>query len=333
MLVKRNLLAAGLFLALGLCVWQSDAVRNSVLSAGERCLTVLIPSLYAFSFLAGLCVSAGALETVAKPLGKYGDILAILLFSQIGGYPVGAQLLHERRLRGELIAEDERRLLCVCIGCGPGFLLGTVCAGFPPKLTLWLMLSVSLPNFVFAPFLVKTVESSPKRQSLEPFAVQFTRAAEGAANAMLKVTAMVLIFAAGMGILDGVGLFALLPGSLGNLLRGVLEVSCVTGYLQSGGSLPVAAALLSFGGVCVHMQLCAICEGNVAMGRLFLTRLAAAAMSWGLCALGLQFWFRDALETSLLSTRTALTTGSPLPGLCLLLMAVLLLRKRENPSG
>ena len=292
--MKRQFIAGlNALVILVLAVIWNTAVRSSILTAGERCLTVLIPSLYCYSLLAAFCIRSGGLRAVSRLSGPNGLLWGILLFSQIGGYPVGAQLLHELELTGEISREQEKRLLCVCFGCGPGFLMGTVCRGFPSKTS---------------------------------FVQTFTGAAESAANAMLKVTAMVLAFAALMGIFDGMGVFALLPEKYAALVRAVLEVSCVTELPASGGSLPLAAACLAFGGICVHLQVAAIC-GAVNWVKFWLFRVLSAGMAYGICLLGVKFLFRDVVAVSVLSARPELTTGSILPGVCLLVMSVLLLRK------
>ena len=303
-------------------------MRANVLTAGERCLTVLIPSLYLYSLAAAFCVRSGGLDAMRKPLGTWGFFL-IVLFSQVGGYPVGAQLLHEQRLTGAITAAQERRLLCVCVGCGPGFLFGTVCQGMPPALRAWMLLSVSLPSLLIAIFLREPV-GEIAAPPLQPFAGQLTQAAESAANAMLKVASMVLAFGGGMGILEGMGVLSHFSPFASGCIRSVLEVSCVTGWLRNGGTLPMAAAVLAFGGICVHFQLAAICEGNLNWMQFWLVRGICAALASGICQLGIQLFFQDVQMTALTETRTRLTQGSILPGLCLLLMSVMLLQKTHR---
>ena len=325
--MKRQFIAGlNALVILVLAVIWNTAVRSSILTAGERCLTVLIPSLYCYSLLAAFCIRSGGLRAVSRLSGPNGLLWGILLFSQIGGYPVGAQLLHELELTGEISREQEKRLLCVCFGCGPGFLMGTVCRGFPSKLSLWVMLSVILPNLLLSPLVMRNFTEKQVIPSKTSFVQTFTGAAESAANAMLKVTAMVLAFAALMGIFDGMGVFALLPEKYAALVRAVLEVSCVTELPASGGSLPLAAACLAFGGICVHLQVAAIC-GAVNWVKFWLFRVLSAGMAYGICLLGVKFLFRDVVAVSVLSARPELTTGSILPGVCLLVMSVLLLRK------
>ncbi len=330
--MKRQTIAgaAALVLILLTSVWNT-AVRGSILDAGERCLTVLIPSLYFYSLLAAFCIRSDGLRYVSRLFRKNGLLWGIVLFSQIGGYPVGAQLLHELEVSGVISQHQKNRMLCVCFGCGPGFLLGTVCRGLPARLCLWMMLSVILPNLLLAPFFLRGIEPGETVHPSVPLTHQITQAAESAANAMLKVTAMILAFAACMGILDGMGAFSLLPERWAVLVRSVLEVSSITELLPAGGSLPMAAACLSFGGSCVHLQTEAIC-GAPDWGKFLLIRAASAIMSYGICTLGVRYLFREIVPASLCVTEPQLTTGSMLPGACLLVMSVMLLRRSDRSA-
>ena len=327
-------LAAALTVLIAAIVCSAN-VREGILTAGNRCLTVLIPSLYLYSLLASFLIRSGGIASLGRLFGKRGKLWAVVLFSQIGGYPVGAQLLHEMQKKGEISKEAERNLLCVCIGCGPAFLLGTVCSGLPRSLTCWMMLSVCLPNLLLAPLFLRELPETADFLLKKPFAVLLIESAECAASAMLGITSMVLAFAAGMGILDGMGCCSLLPVSMQSILRTALEVSCITEYLHAGGTLPVAAGLLAFGGICVHLQIAAICEGNVAWGKFLLCRIIASLLASGICTVGVKWLFRDAVAASLMQDRVVLTTGSIVPSICLLAMSVMLLREHltQNTLG
>ncbi len=332
--MKRGIQCAGLLLLMAGAAVFHEAVGQAVWQAGSRCVTVLVPSLYFFTILAGLFVSSGMLETAALPLrrlpGVDGRLLMAVLFSQIGGYPVGAQLLHSMYRCGSLTAAQERRMLCVCMGCGPGFLLGTVCAGLPPQMSAWLMVSVSLPNLIIMPFLARGI-SLPRQDSRKQDGVRLlTDAVEHAAAAMLKICAMVMAFAAVTAVLGALLHGMPLPQRVTAMCRSVLEISCITEYMARGGSYPAAAALLSFGGICVHLQAAAICEGNVDWLRFWLCRGLAAVLACLLAAVGVHFLFADALPVQLSVPQAALEHGSVLPGCCLLLMSVMLLRTADR---
>ena len=99
---------------------------------------------------------------------------------------------------------------------------------------------------------------------------------------------MITAFAAVTALLDAVGALRLAQAAFerlgagedaGRILPALLEVSR-TGELSGAGfaSVPLCAGLLSFGGVCVLLQVAAV-AGNIPLKRFLLTRPLAAALS------------------------------------------------------
>ena len=300
-------------------------VRTAVLESGRRCFAVLIPSLYFFSILAGMFIKSGVLQAIPKKL----QLLAVVIFSQFGGYPVGAQMVHAMRMNDEISEQEERNLVCICFGCGAGFLLGTVCRNLSPLMGMWVMISVSLPNLILYPFFVKYGGNFEKFAQKKPFVILVTESVENTAQAMLKITAMVTAFAGVMGIFEGI--MAYFPETLPKyttFVRSVLEVSNVTEYMQSGGTLPMSVALLAFGGICVHLQASAICNGNFSWLLFWEMRILSAIMAYFICELGLML-FPDVAQTALQNVTAELYQGNIMSGICLFIMSILVMKK-EN---
>ena len=115
-----------------LCTCFAGQIQAELQTAVNRCLTVIIPSLYAMMILSQLFLESGAWQALARPLRRFSTALfglpesyfALLLLSQFAGYPVGASMLCTLTKQGVLSKEDASRLLCVCYGGGPAFLLG-----------------------------------------------------------------------------------------------------------------------------------------------------------------------------------------------------------------
>ena len=300
-------------------------VGTAVLESGKRCFSILIPSLYFFSILAGMFVKSGILQAIPPKM----RLLAIVIFSQIGGYPVGAQMVHAMRTNDEISAEEERKLICICFGCGAGFLLGTVCRNLSPFMSFWVMLSVSLPNLILAPFFMKSITQNQAIPEKKPFVILVTESVDSAAQAMLKITAMVMAFSGVMGIFEGIKAYfpEMLP-KYSNFIRSILEVSNVTEFMQSGGTLPMATALLAFGGICVHLQISAIGNGNLSWLLFWGMRILSAIGAYLICQLGLTL-FPDIAQTALQTVNAEPYQGNMLSGICLLIMSILLMKK-EN---
>lgn len=347
---KWSICACSLLL-LALAVSGHREISAAVLSAGRRCVMIIIPSLYLFSVLSALLVRSGILDMLALPIDRLsrrlfrmdGALLVTLLFSQIAGYPVGAQLLQEMHRKSEI---DVKPLLCVCFGCGPAFLLGTVFAVFhaAPELALLMLLSMALPNLLAALLIARRSGLTGKNGAIRQLSLTpetMTASVESGASAMLKICSMILLFSAGMAMLStGMRSLAeyLLPAGIQNapLLRStaasILEISNITEFLQNGGSLPAAAALLSFGGICVHLQNAAIYGGSFPWRQFLLVRMLCALCAGSLCRAGLAILYHAQLQPVFLTQpqyTPALQTERVLPVLCLVIMSVMLLRRQE----
>ncbi|MDE5754146.1 MAG: hypothetical protein K2H89_06375, partial [Oscillospiraceae bacterium] len=268
-----------LFFLVGAVVFY-PAVAASVIEAGQRCVSVLIPSLYLFSILAALIVRTRLLFVLAKPVQKFfrnilhrdAVLCMILIFSQIGGYPVGAQILHQLYQQKVITRQQEQNLLCVCMGSGFGFILGTAGGTLQTALLLWAV--ISLPNIILGWFLIRDMylENQQAESGISELVSAFTQSVESAAQAMLKICAMILAFSGLMGIIRA------LLGHMPLVIESILEVSCVTEYLQHGGTLAGAAAFLSFGGICVHLQIAAITENHLHFLKFWLFRILIAGI-------------------------------------------------------
>lgn len=343
MFMKRFFAAAAALMLFAAAIVFHAEISTEILVSGRRCVTVLVPSLYLCSVLAAFLVRSGLLGILAQPVHRLsralfhmdGDLFVILLFSQIAGYPVGAQLLQQ--LDG-ISGRKQQALLTVCFGCGPAFLTGTLCAAsrIPPELLAVLFLSIILPNLLIALVIARRLDlrrNAPMRPVLSVNARTFTESAASGASAMLNICGMVLAFSAFMGMAKG--LLAQLCGAAEMPVGAavLLEISNLPDFLQNGGSLPAAAAFLSFGGICVHLQNAAVCGGKFPWKLFWSIRITAAGCTYVLCRFGLELLGRGTAQAAFLPEsvcQPAFLRENYLPSLCLLVMSLLLLRKQDE---
>lgn len=269
----------------------SEAVRGSV----GGCLEVVIPALFAFTVLAVYLQRSGLYRVVLKPLtvplSKLlrlpEELCAVFLLSNIGGYPVGAKLLTGLVRSGRLRRGDASRLLCCCYGSGPSFVIGT--AG------MQVFGSAAAGGMIFGACILSSLaaaaavcrfgkpillDESSSAQDLS--AECFISSVDAGARVMYTVCVMSVAFAAVTALLDSAGITELAAWALGKLglggnsdrlLPALLEVTQVRGLVPEG------AAALSFGGVCVLMQVGALTGGEISMKPLLISRLPAALLS------------------------------------------------------
>ena len=127
-------LAAALAVLIAAILFSAN-VREGILTAGSRCLTVLIPSLYLYSLLASFLIRSGGIAALGRLFGKRGKLWAVVLFSQIGGYPVGAggiAALYRKRM---ISAQEARHAALFMVCAGPGFVISFVGAVYQSRQT------------------------------------------------------------------------------------------------------------------------------------------------------------------------------------------------------
>ena len=116
----------------------------------------------------------------------------------------------------------------------------------------------------------------------------FISSVDAGARVMYTVCVMSVAFAAVTALLDSAGITELaawalvklgLGGNSDRLLPALLEVTQVRGLVPEGAAASLCAAALSFGGVCVLMQVGALTGGEISMKPLLISRLPAALLS------------------------------------------------------
>ncbi len=275
----------------------SGAVRESV----SGCLEVVIPALFAFTVLSVYLQRSGlyllAFVPLTKPLSVIlrlpGELCAVFLLANIGGYPVGAKLLSELVRAGRLSRRDAGRMLCCCYGSGPSFVIGT--AG----MVVFRSADVGgviygaclLSSLVIAVVVCRTGEriTLTGREAHTDLGVEcFVRSVDSGARVMYTVCIMAAAFAAVTALLECSGVTGLiekllrsagLGGNSGRVFPALLEVTRVRDLVPAAGAVPLCAAALSFGGVCVIMQAAAVSGGAVPIRGLLISRIPAALMS------------------------------------------------------
>ena len=113
-------------------VYISD-ITSAVLTAVERCLNVIIPSLFIMMVISRYIVSKRLFEPLeklmnlpSKLLGFSPRLMTVFILSNIGGYPIGATMLSQMCKNGEISPKQAEVCASYCFCSGPAFLVGAV---------------------------------------------------------------------------------------------------------------------------------------------------------------------------------------------------------------
>ena len=339
--------------AICFCVCFAEQIQMEMRSALTRCLTTIIPSLYAMMILSQMLLESGVWRLLAKPFRWFGEkclgiaepYFAVFLLSQFAGYPVGAGMLCTLVKQHCITKKDGEKLLCVCYGGGPAFLLGLL-GNVPCRSAIfWLIFSANiLSNTVLCTLLFRfhpLKNDVSERKAITPVSAEMlVDCTSGAGKLLLKLCGVILCFSAWIGMADAAGLFRIcrewtmkieLPFSGSDLLRCVLEISnCAALSMPMRWRVPVLAALLSFGGICVILQIRAVVGTSLSM-KLFITvRLLCGLLSGGICAVGLYFLPIPITETVVSVSAVPQVSGNSIVPSVLLLCMMLFVFREES---
>jgi sporulation integral membrane protein YlbJ len=272
----------------------AEALRGGLSVCAER----LIPSLLPFMILSDFILRSGAAEAIGialSPLSRRlfrlpGVCAPVIFMSLTGGYPVGISLTASLAAKGRISAANARRMTRFCFGAGPAFtVLGVGRSLFGSLKAGWLLFAaVALSALIIGLISPGKTEPSPKKMIRPPLNAEFQSPSAALAEAvrvsslqMLQICAWTLLFASLCAYLR---LFAPTEAVAG-VGAIFLEVTAGTRAASSLGSLPVIAAALGWGGLCVYFQLYAhLRQSGQSFARFALWRLVHAALAALICA-------------------------------------------------
>lgn len=314
--------------AAGLLLTPGPALQGA--SQGlTLCADVIIPSLFPFLCLSGLCISAGLARRCGRllePLMRWafrlpGATGLILGLGIIGGYPVGASATAGLYKTGAVTKSEAERLLCFCINSGPAFIIGAVGAGmlrsaqagfllYGAHIGASLCVGLCLRLFVGHGEHVRREKAARTTLHGElPPAAAFVHSVADAGAGMIPICAFVVLFACLLGVLRQTGILPFCTTLLAQVLPGGPKVSAavMTGLLEVTNGCAAAAgcpyslflisAMLSWSGLSVQFQVMAALGGTgLSTRRFVLTRPLHMAFSLALTAL-LFYLFPVALPT------------------------------------
>ena len=258
------LIACALFL--GLIAGSAQAAQGAR-DGLSLCAATLIPTLFPFFTLAGLLSELGLPDLLGQrltPLTKKlfhvsGCGAQAFMLGISGGYPLGASVVADLRKKGLITQEEGARLLAFCNNSGPAFILGAAGGVFrSPKAGLLLYLTHIL-GAVCVGILFRGPSggeaSLPAKAAPLSLSAAFPRAMTKAVSTTLSVCGYVIFFRSVMALLP---IPASLPPALQALLSGIFElaggIASLRGLSPTAETLALAAFLLGWGGISVHLQ-------------------------------------------------------------------------------
>lgn len=251
-----------------LLILDSRTALTGAKEAIDLCISSVIPSIFPFLVLSGILTPAicGLNVPILRPLSRILGIPAgsegIFLTGILGGYPTGAQAVHQAWQRGQLNKEDAQRMLAFCSNAGPSFLFGILGAKFPDFWMLWTLWGIHILSAVAVGIILPRHENLSQGPTTSS-PVTLTQSLKKAVVTMGYICGWVVLFRIILSFLDRWFLW-LLPVDVRVGIYGLFELanSCCSMELVAscGMRFILTSAVLAFGGVCVTMQTASVTD-------------------------------------------------------------------------
>lgn len=265
-----------IFAALGLLMLILDS-KTAILGAQDAitlCIGSVIPSLFPFIVLTNLMISglSAAATPLLRPLGKLLGIPAgaegLFLAGILGGYPTGAQNIHQAWCRGQLSDSDAQRMLGFCNNAGPAFLFGILAPFFSSAVTLWMLWGIHILSAIITGIFLSGRSDGR---------IKAVQGCKPSLTASLKRGVVVMGYVCGWVVLFRI-LFAfcsrwilwIFPIEGQVSIYGFMELAggCCNLNLVADESIRfiICSAMLAWGGLCVAMQTASV-TGKLGLGQ------------------------------------------------------------------
>ena len=243
--------------------------QSAVASAADgirMCMQQVIPAIFPILVLSIWLTQAMANSnfTILRPLGRLLRVpdhaISLLIPAFFGGYPVGAQCAVEQYRHGSLSKENAEKMLSFCNNAGPSFIFGFLPLVFSNGHRIWQICLIHIGSAILAGIvLCNSEEKEHQRVTQRSTPVMGT-----AVRSMAMICGWVIFFRVLTGFLERWFLWRLpVPASV--VLIGGMELTngCIRLQRIPDEELRfiLCAGMLSFGGLCVHMQTTTILQG------------------------------------------------------------------------
>lgn len=251
----------------------SAQTKIGIISGITACTTMIIPSLFPFMALCNFFNLSGGGEFINKIfkypakllLGKYYRFFHVFLLSLIGGYPIGATMLNTLVKTGKTDKITAQNVLLFSINTSPAFVIFAVGEGmlFSRKIG-WILFLVNLLTSLLT--LILTTRIVPLINKKHPHwnedvNIKYLPLSDAFIEGVMKASVSTFFLCGFVVLFFGLNeIFSYMPlGKITAVISAIGEVTSSCAVLSAeGNTLPLISGVISFGGVCVLLQIVAL---------------------------------------------------------------------------
>ena len=276
-------------------IFNYSTIRNSVVASVSLCVTSVLPTVFPFMIITSVIVSSGSAEIIGRPFapllkkifGVSSCSTAPILLGLTAGFPIGALCSYKLYKKGDIDKEEAEYLLSFCSNSGISFIFGIMGGAVFGSIKAGVII-----------FLIQTVASVlcgvilRRKDNVQSY-INYSKYNISVSNVIIdsvKSSVLNIAYICGYIIFFAVLtelVLSVLPSYCRLPLKGVLELTGASYELINIPYKPafiVACGLLSWSGVCVHMQVRSV-VGELSLKPYFLGKIIHMAISMTLASL------------------------------------------------
>lgn len=328
-------------------IFNTQFIGKSVSQAFERCIYIIVPSLFAIMTFSGILIKSGI-------MGQ-GNVIRIFALSMLAGYPIGAGMISEEFERNNITKKQAELYISVCFGAGSSFIFGCVSDILFSGSSAGIIILVSTISVNFSALLLIMFTERKNRKKKQKCSNNIKFNSEMLVNSVtsggkniFKVCVMIMFFSVFSCILKGSGISTFISEIFSKIFRidsvtasamteSILEVTNL-GTLERNNYtlLPFVCSAVSFGGICVMLQIKTVINRNLSMIPFILIRTVCAISSGLVCRMIMPFMLKgETISVSDIEYKIY-STSTPVPSYMLIVMILILLcsiNRRGRISG
>ena len=254
-----------------------DICKSGISRGLLICGNVIIPSLFPFTVCVLMIMNFEITfknKVFSKILyfvfGQNFEMFSVMIFSMLGGYPVGCKLIDELYLQNKIDKKTANIMQMYCVNAGPAFIITAVGFGVLGSKDIGIILFVShiLSSFLIAIFVSKftrndtnsTVQQNIKKKKLSDI---FVNSTADASSAVMSVCTFVILFSCINSYL--VYFFKGMP-----ILKNIFYFTEVTYGVTCTKNVIFVSFLLGFSGLSIWCQIFSLSKNAIPDLKLFI---------------------------------------------------------------
>ena len=349
--IRKTIIYFLSLLAIMICfvfISKSEIFMSSVCDSLQRCINIIIPSLFSFMAVSSIITKSGLYHYISKPffiVSKYlmninPDLFFVFLFGNISGYPVGISILSDLVKQKKIDKKTAEIMSCFCYCGGPAFYNGTIGLTLYGNIKIGLLIfsSIVLTNFVIALILGRFLKSQKvvTDSKVNISSEMIINSVISTGKSLFVICVMIVFFSVISSLLEVSGFFELISkifstsDNTTTIIKSVLEISSLTNLKPyQYNILPLITGICSFGGICVLLQVSSLCNGAFSLKLFWLTRPINAVISFFICTKLKAFFIPDCVDAITNSENVLFKVDNFIPSICLIIMILLLNFKKR----